>query len=171
MNIICPRCGKENTIPFSDTKLKTTGFYCEDCKKDFFVDDGTIIKKHEEMLTDFKYQHTDKEGITYQVYIQKVGDKVTLSPSFIKDKMLTPYEAIDFSKDWEGFTKLLFEKIYLLDWNHNETGLITGKDESYQITLKYSLAAYPDDVFKGTDKFPPYLTVLNQIFSCFFVTE
>jgi DNA-directed RNA polymerase subunit RPC12/RpoP len=172
MSTICPRCGKENTSMFSDSVYKTHGFFCEDCKKDFFVDDGKTIAEHEKHLTDFFYQHTNKDGVTYRIYIQQVGNKVTLAPSMIKNKMMIPYEKMDITPMWDELKRVLFEKMFILDWDKQLTGFLTGKnDESYKIEMKYSLAVYPDVSYEGRNKFPPYFKVLEQLFANFFATE
>lgn len=171
MNIICPICGKENTQVFSDSVYHTHGYYCEDCKKDFGVDDGKNIQDHEEKLDDFFYQY-QKDEITYRIAIKRIGDKVTLTPSLIENKMLTPFEEMDFTSIYEEFKKVLFEKMYILDWPKNLTGFVTGtNDESYKIQMKYSFSAYEDDCYTGTNQFPPYFKVLRDMFQKFFITE
>lgn len=172
MSIICPHCGKENTSAFSDTVYHTHGYFCEDCHKDFAVDDGKTLLDHEKNLTDFFYQHTDKEGVTYGIYIQKVGDRVTMAPSLVQNKMMTPYEKLDITPMWEELKRVLFEKMFILDWDRELTGFLTGtNDESYKIEMKYALSLYPDATYQGTNKFPPYFKALQQLFSGFFVSE
>lgn len=163
MSITCPRCGKNNTSLFSDSVLKSTGFFCEDCKKDFGVNTEGELQLKEENLLEFYYKRVTSDGITYRIHIQDYDGKVLMTPSIVKDKMLTPFESVDFSDMWEQFKSLLFEKIFLLDWNPSLTGFGDGVD-SYEVELKYKDKKYPDVLFTGTNLFPPYLIVLDQMF-------
>ena len=169
MNTICPRCGKDNTLPFSDSAFHTHGFECEDCKKDFGVDDGETFKQYEKLLTEFSYKRKDLNGDTKQVVIQKEKETIYLIPSILyANKMLQPFEKVDISSFWPALKKLFFEQIYILDWEENSQGL--GKEE-YEIHMKFFLAMRKDISLKGKGKLPPYLIVLDQLFASFFQME
>ena len=71
MNTICPRCGKGDTIPFSDSVLHTVGFECANCHQDFGVDDEKKKKKREE------------KGKFSIFYFSKTDNHI----SFLKDKL------------------------------------------------------------------------------------
>lgn len=168
MNIICPRCGKDNTIPFSDIKDHTHGYECQDCKKDFGVDDGKKLKEWEDELTAFSYERTFKDGSKKKLVIKDDGNgKILLSPSIIyPDKMMQPIQPQDITANYPNLKELFFEKIFILDWNRIGVGLLLGKDESYEIRMKFKTK--PELSFSGTNSFPPYLKVLNQLFEPFF---
>jgi hypothetical protein len=172
MNVSCPRCGKDNTEGFFDKTLKTQGYHCDDCNLDFGVDDGKIFADHEKLLNDFSYQRTGKDGTIRQIYIHQVLDKITLAPSLVKKGILTPFETLDITEEWEDLKHLFFEKLFLLDWPDSLAGIITGKeDESYEIRMKFSMNLIPEIRKTGTDQFPPYLKVLDQLFAPFFEEE
>jgi hypothetical protein len=171
MNIICPICGNEDTIPFMDSKLKTQGYHCNHCNQDFGVDDNQKLAQYEKELTDFYYRYQDKDGLIKEVIIKKVLDKVTLTPNIIKNGYLEPSEPYDISDMWTKLTQLFFQELYLLDWPSTLAGIVTGKDESYKVELKFSLDLIPTITKEGTNKFPPYFKVLKQLFESFFTTE
>ena len=103
------------------------------------------------------------------VDIKKEADKVYLYPSIIlADKRLQPYEKIEFTEQFEGFKKLIFEQLFILDWPKVSTGFVTGKDESFEIRMKYNLSLFPEDKIIGTNAFPKLFPVLKNIFSSLF---
>lgn len=169
MKVYCPHCGNGESTPFSDSVYKTHGYQCDSCHKDFGVDDGKTLSEHENNLTEFYFRYTEKDGSSLQVSIKKEGENVYLYPSkILTDKRLQPYEKIDFTSQFEGFKKLVFEQLFLLDWPKTSTGFVTGKDESFEIRLKYNLSLYPEDIYRGTNAFPKLFPVLKNIFSTLF---
>lgn len=172
MKIYCPYCGNGEATPFSDSVFHTHGYECDSCHKDFGVDDGKKLKDHEEKLSSFYFRYTDKEGESIQIKIEKEGDKITLAPSKInKEHLLQPYEKIDFTAQWEGFKKLIFEQLFLLDWPKVSTGFMTGKDESFEIRMDYESNAFEEDKYIGTASFPKLFPALKNLFACLFVEE
>jgi hypothetical protein len=169
MSVLCPFCGNGNVEDFADTVLKTQGHHCRDCNKDFGVDDGKNFQEHEKLLTDLIYQRTLKDGTTRQITIHRIEKQVTLTPSLIQDKILSPYEKADISDAFPSLASFLFEKIFLLDWPKEMKGILTGKeDESYQLMLRFSLDLLPELSYRGTASFPPYLRALDALFAGFF---
>lgn len=169
-NVVCPRCGKDNTIPFSDIKDHTHGFECQDCKKDFGVDDGKKLHEWEDSLYYFEYERTLKDQTKKKIIIEEKEGKAILTPSILyPNKMLQPIESQDMTAMFPQLKELFFEKIYILDWNRINVGLILGQDESFDLKLKFKNK--PDITYSGTNKFPPYLKVLDQLFSSFFEFE
>lgn len=169
MKAYCPYCGNSESTPFSDSVYKTHGYQCDSCHKDFGVDDGKTLLLHETNLTEFFYSYTDKDGVTLRIEIKKEGDQFYLYPSkILSDKRLQPYEKIDFTTQFEGFKALLFEQLFILDWPKISTGFVTGKDESFEICLKYDHSFYPEDKFTGTNAFPKLFPVLKNIFTTLF---
>jgi hypothetical protein len=167
MSVICPRCGKDNTIPFSDSVYHTHGFECQDCKKDFGVDDGTKLKEWEQELLSLEYEREDKDHTKKIIEITIAEDKVTLTPSIIyPDKMKQPIESQDITPMKDNLLQLIFEKLYVLDWNRINVGFVTGKDETFELRLNFKTK--PEISYSGTNRFPPYLKVLDQLFSSFF---
>ena len=75
MSVICPKCGKENTVPFSDIKLNQHGFECQDCHKDFGVDDGKTLKEWEDSLVDFFYERVYKDKSKKRISNRKTEAK------------------------------------------------------------------------------------------------
>lgn len=172
MNVICPHCGKDNTVPFSDSVYKTTGFECQDCHKDFGVDDGKQIADRIRLTNEFIFSHTDKEQNTYKVQILKINDKATLKMSKVfKNKMVQPYTPIDFTKEFPGFIEMLYRQLFILDWPKDNIGFITQDSESFEIDLRYTLHAYDDVKITGINQFPVYFKVLDTIFSSLFLEE
>lgn len=170
MSINCPRCGKEDTIPFSDTVLKTHGFECQTCHKDFGVDDGHTFSQYEEELLLLEYERIGKDKTKKSITIEFLDDKTWITPQIVySNKMLQPIEKQEITPMAESFKKLLFEQLYILDWNRINLGLITGSDESFTLKLKFK---HKDSItFSGTNRFPPYLVVLDQLFEGFFELE
>lgn len=170
MSVICPHCGKENTVPFSDSVYKTHGFECQDCHKDFGVDDGKTLKAKEKDLSAFYYEHKDKEGECKRIKIEEKDGKVLLEPSILhKNHMLEPIETQDITDMWEKLKVLLFEQLYILDWDRSLTGFVTGRDETYKLILTFK--AEDPITYTGVNRFPPYLKALDNLFSYFFETE
>ena len=169
MNVICPICGKDHTVPFSDSVYKTCGFECSDCKKDFGVDDGKTIKEHIDSLGYFSFTHKLKNGTTEKVVIMKNNDKAVLKMSFIdENKFLHPYQDIDFTASFTPFIEMLFKKLFILDWKRDSLGILTGNDESFEIEMRYNLNKFDDTIIKGTNSFPVYFKALDTIFSSLF---
>lgn len=170
MKPICPFCGSSESIPFSDSVFKTHGFECEKCHKDFCVDDGKVLSEHENNLIQFRFRHIYKDGSIIRVTIEKNGDSIFLTPSKItSDRMLQPYSKIDFTNEYPGFVKLIYEGLSILDWPLQSTGLMTGKnDESFEIVLKYNNGIYPESKISGTNNTPVLFPILEQLFSSLF---
>ncbi|MFA6586494.1 MAG: hypothetical protein WCR16_04255 [Bacilli bacterium] len=161
MNTLCPKCGKDNTSTFVDTKLKTHGFFCEDCKKDFGVDDGTALKKKEEDLLSFTYDRShDGEKKTFRL-VRDAG-KATLTIETEKDKKRDVYEPIDFTPYVDSFLSLLFEKLFVLDWPETTNGFLVGKDpDTCTLTLLFKDKS---SVRKsGFVRLPVYSKALDEI--------
>ena len=98
MSVICPHCGKENTVPFSDSVYHTHGYECEDCKKDFGVDDGKKLKEKEDNLVSFSYEKKHKDGEENRVLIEEKDGKILLEPSVLHaNHMLEQIEPQDRS--------------------------------------------------------------------------
>jgi hypothetical protein len=171
MKIVCPICGKDDTSGFLDKELHTQGMHCNSCNADFGVDDGKKINEYQKLLTDFSYSHKDKEGTVKEIYIHRIKDTVTLTPSIIEKGVLQPYSPIDISPMFDKLTDLFFNKVYILDWVSPLTGLILDKNETYKIEMKFSMNLLPDIKKEGTNKFPPYLVVLEKLFDSFFIEE
>ena len=169
MKVYCPYCGNSEATPFSDSVYKNHGFECDSCHKDFGVDDGKTFLEHENNLGEFYFRYTEKDGSSLSVDIKKEADKVYLYPSrILADKRLQPYEKIEFTEQFEGFKKLIFEQFFILDWPKVSTGFVTGKDESFEIRMKYNLSLFPEDKIIGTNAFPKLFPVLKNIFSSLF---
>lgn len=162
MNIICPKCGKDDTVPFSDSVYKTTGFECHNCKKDFGVDDGHVTQSHEDKLCFFLFNYQKEDGSIFNIKIEKIKTgKVLLTPTItLPDKRIQPYEPIDFTDSFMALVKTLFEKTFILDWPKNKVGDLK---ESYKIEMKYT-NEYPDTTFEGKGYLPPYFKALDYIF-------
>ena len=170
MNIICPKCGKENTIPFSDSEFHTHGFECEDCHKDFGVDDGKMISTYIQDIKEFHYERIYKDQIKKELTIKFDEHITTLTPTITyPNKMKQPIEDQDLTPMKDALLDLFFNKCFILDWNRTNLGLLTGKDESFSITIKFH---QKDTItISGTNRFPPYLIVLDQLFEDFFKLE
>ncbi len=172
MKIYCPYCGNGEATPFSDSVFHTHGYECDSCHKDFGVDDGKTIIEHENGLQEFFFRHTEKDGSSIQVSIKKEGNQVSLYPSKItEDHRLQPYEKIDFTAQYDGFLKLIFEQLFLLDWPKVSTGFVTGKDESFEIRLTYQVGTFEEDRYLGTAAFPKLYPALKNLFACLFLEE
>lgn len=167
-NVICPKCGKDDTLPFSDSKFHTHGFECHTCKKDFGVDDGNNIKDYEKSLISFKYERTYKDQTIKRIEIKKDGEFVYLTPSIVyPNKMIQPIEKQDITFMFEQLKVLLFEKIFILDWNTSSSvGLILPKNEIVDIKMDFD--GKPQVHIHQMNVLPPYLPVLEQLFSSFF---
>ncbi len=169
MNVICPRCGKENTTPFSDTVFHTHGYECADCKKDFGVDDGKTFSEWEKELNYFEYErvHKDKTKKKLVIAMDEKTGHVMLSPTIVyPNRMMQPIEPQDITESFDVLKQLIFEKLFILDWDRISVGLLLGQDESYSIRMKFT--SKPEISYSGTNRFPPYLKVLEQLFSSFF---
>jgi hypothetical protein len=168
MSVVCPMCGSEDTMPFADVVLNSHGYHCQHCDKDFGVDKDNIISKNEEYLEEFSYEKRLKDSIRI-VKIHKYSPQdIKLSLSVIKNKMLQPYEDIDFKDMFEPFVRMLFEKAFILDWPDN----ISEKEEefnfSYKIELNYSFNRCKKVIKTGLNKEAIYLKVLDSLFDFFF---
>lgn len=172
MNIICPRCGKDHTIPFSDSVYKTTGFECEDCHQDFGVNDGKTLEDRIRFTNELLFSYTDKKQDTYKVEILKINEKATLKMTKIfKNKMVQPYTPIDFSNEYQGFVEMLYRQLFILDWPRENVGFVTEDAESFEVIIRYTLHAYDDVTITGVNQFPVYFKVLDTLFSSLFLEE
>lgn len=167
---ICPKCGKENTSSFVDTKDQTHGFHCDDCNQDFGVDDGKKIKKYEDLFSEFFFRKKEKDNSIKGVLIKKNSDdKFDLVLTTIKNNQKTVSEPIDFTSFIEQFKKLLFENLFILDWN-NSISKISSDDkfESFELEIRFKLGLIPPIKKDGINDFPPYEIALERIlFSLF----
>lgn len=170
MSIICPKCGKDDVIPFSDSEFHTHGFECHTCNEDFGVDDGKTIKEYIDDLISIEYEKIEKDQTKKRLSILEENGKYLIKPSIVyPNKLLQPIEPQDISQLWKTLKTIIVEKLYILDWNPSTLGLMKGKDESYSLILKFKTK--PTLTYKGINKFPPYLKALEQIFSPFFEIE
>ena len=161
---ICPKCGKENTSLFSDTVDKTHGYHCDDCNIDFGVDDGKKINNYESLLSEFYYKKIDKDSTVHEVSIKKIGSSSELVLTLIKDNVKTVSNTIDFSSYFESFKKLLFENLFILDWQDSTNGIILeNNNESYELEIKFRLGLLPTIKKDGINSFPPYEIALERI--------
>lgn len=170
MSVICPKCGNDDVSPFSDIEFHTHGFECHTCKEDFGVDDGKTIKEFEDDLISLQYQKIDKDQTKKRLIIEEENSEYFIKPSIIyPNKLLQPIEPQNIDELWETLKTILFEKLFVLDWNNNLSGLMLGKDESFSLILTFKTKGTL--TYTGTNKFPPYLTVLEQLFAPFFEIE
>ena len=170
MSVICPKCGKENTAMFSDSVYKTHGYECQDCHKDFGVDDGHSIAEYIDELTVLDYERISKDKTKKSIKIELLADKVIMTPAILyPNKMIQPIEKQDITPMGDALKDLLFNKIFILDWNRINIGLMTGNDESFSIKLTFKTK--DPILLSGTNRFPPYLKVLDQLFEGFFELE
>lgn len=173
-NIICPRCGKDNTQAFRDQKLHTSGYECLDCHRDFGVDNGKDIEDYEKNLSEFYYSHTDKKGFTKRIRIKKESDgKVLLSASAIDENgFRQPYDPVDVTSFFDKLKDIFFRKCFILDWDRDLTGLLLPKgNEKYEIRLIFSSPLLREIKLTGTNKFPPYFKIRPVLFGQFFLSD
>ena len=62
-----------------------------------------------------------------------------------------------------------FQKNAVMIERTNSFGFLLKADESFDIKMKFT--SKPDMTFSGTNRFPPYLKVLDQLFESFFELE
>lgn len=167
---ICPKCGKENTSTFVDTKDQTHGYHCDDCNEDFGVDDGKKLKRYEDLFTEFFFKKKDKDNSVKEVLIKKNSDSdCSLILTVIKNNQKIVSEPIDFSSFIEQFKKLLFENLFVLDWIDSTSKKDTnGITESFELEIRFKLGLLPPIKKDGINDFPPYEIALERIlFSLF----
>ena len=168
MNVICPRCGKDHTSSFVDTKLGTHGYYCEDCRKDFGVDDGKSLKALEEDVASLVYVRHFPDGTTEKMtLLVEEGKKATLYLERAQGKERDVFDPIDFEEFRPGFLSLLFEKCFLLDWP-DESGEALAGDDSYTLEVSYRTKSHPFLSKKGSKVLPVYTKVLDQVIGSLF---
>lgn len=164
MNVICPRCKSEDTIPFSDSIYKTHGYQCNCCKEDFGVDDGTTLKGFENAVEEIHITHIYADSTSYTIDIYRSENGCFLTPSRIDDKrMKIPYQSIDFSNSIDGFIKLLFEQLFILDWKSEED----TEGDRIVIDIKYNSNVGDITIKQGKDR-SPYFQVLEMMFTSLF---
>lgn len=168
MSVICPRCHGEKTSVFSDSVYKTHGYFCEDCKKDFGVDDGKTFKNYEEKMTEFYYRHTFKDQSTKEITFKKSEKGIQLSASITKDKILSVSDPVAIDDGlYNSLALFAFEKAFLLDWENSMTAFITKDSEFYTIEVKFSDPELKP-IKKEGYKMPVYLMAFDNLFDSIF---
>ena len=69
---------------------------------------------------------------------------------------------------WPKLKALIFEQLYILDWDKTLVGFITPNEESYRLVLTFK--DKEEITYTGENKFPPYLKALDHLFGYFFAT-
>ena len=168
--MICPKCGSDKTTAFVDVKDNSHGFSCEECHQDFGMDDGKKLARYEDFFSQLYFRKTEKDGTIREVQIEKIDKTdVKLFLTLTEKGVKTSAEPIDFSPYFDSFVKLLFEKLFILDWNDNENGILLEKDNaSYELEIRFRMGLLPTLKKVGTNKFPPYEIGLENLFSSLF---
>lgn len=163
-DVICPKCGSSNTVPFSDSIYKTQGFECLNCHSDFAVDDGKKIDEYISNISRFTFLYTNKDLTHYKVDIIQEKDSCLLTAEYYngKEKVKTD-PSIDFSSMFNYFFQLLYKQMYILDWKENQI-----KSESF-LTIDIE---YQNNIFEPfhlrQSEYNIYSNVFKEIFSDIF---
>ncbi len=168
--MICPKCGSDKTTSFVDVKENTHGFQCENCHQDFGVDDGKKLHQYEDYLSQLYFRKTEKDGLIREVLVEKISkDDIKLYLTLTQNKVQTKAEPIDFAPYFDSFAQLLFEKLFVLDWNENENGILLEEgNSSYELEIRFRMGLLPTIKKTGTNKFPPYEIGLENLFASLF---
>ena len=168
MNTICPRCGKVDTIPFSDSVLHTVGFECANCHQDFGVDDGILMKKREENLISFSLTEVLEDHSSYTVKIIK-EDAVKMEFSkTLQDGRVQSYYPVDFTAEFDKFTIMLFESLFVMDWNNLPVTEIKPGEPCFKIQMSFEDDVLPKVTIRGKEETAPYFKVLHMLFTSLF---
>lgn len=158
----CPNCGSEQVFSYQDEEKNLKGFYCDDCKHTFGLDDGKRFKELEDALIYCSFKK--KEGDDYKlVTISQVDDDIILAPTRFLNKKPIAYKKVNVKDFYSMFKKVIFENFFILDWNNEKT--IDEEKDYYQIVLKF---ADREDIIIQGNKFPPYIAEFDKLFLPFF---
>ena len=168
--MICPKCGKDKTTSFVDVKDNTHGYHCEECRQDFGVDDGRTLSRYEDYFSELFFRKEEKDHTIREVSIKKLAkDDVKLYLTIVKARVRTDCEPIDFSPFLDEFGKLLFEKLFVLDWKDDSEGIVLEDgNESFSLEIRFRMGLLPTILKKGNNMFPPYEVALENIFESLF---
>ena len=161
--MICPFCGKENVSSFADTVFHTTGFCCEDCHKDFGVNDGKTLAELENELIYCYFVKKDGEDCK-TIEIIKEKEETLLTPTRFHEQKLIAYKKVNIDSLFKTFKKVIFENFFILDWESKEK--VDTSKNYYQIILKFE--NHPMITIQN-EKFPPYMNGFDQLFLPFFI--
>ena len=161
--MICPYCGKENVSVFSDSVFHNHGFHCEDCDKDFGVNDGSNLLSLEQDLKACYFKKIEKDDHKI-VEIQKKEDGIILYPTRFKEQKSFAYKKVNIENLFSTFKKVIFENFFILDWPNSE--VIDESKDYYQVILEFN---HHETITIQNNDFPPYLAGLDKLFLPFFV--
>lgn len=169
--MICPKCASENTTGFVDVKDNSHGYHCEDCHQDFGVIDEKKLALYQKNFISLYFRKEEKRGKTFEVRINRNdAEQYSLELTLTENKVRTTSEPIDFTSYFQDFFVLLFGKMYVLDWNDREEGILLPEgNESYELDITFRMGLIPPIHKTGTNKFPPYEKALENLFSSLFV--
>lgn len=162
MNIICPKCGKDDVTFFSDSVFKTVGIHCVSCNCDFAVDlqDKSLIKHYIDSFTSFSLLNMkDKEN--YESYLLKENKLYIFVLK--ENKVITDLQII-LHDEYDAFISLLFYKLYILDFPDSNS--VSDQDNDF-IKIKLVFNNMDNIVYRYHDYKPVYLPVLEKILSPF----
>lgn len=164
-DVICPKCGSSDTLPFSDSIYKTHGFECHCCGCDFGVDDGKKIDECINNISKFYFRYMDKENKTYEVEIKKDNDKAFLTATYYDGKIKTTTDPkIDFTAMFNYFFRLLYKQAFILDWKTSQS---KEEEESLLIEIEYCNNVYPKFIIFEKE-YNCYSIIFKEVFSDIF---
>lgn len=161
--MICPYCGKEKVSVFSDSVFHTRGFHCEDCDKDFGVNDGKTIQSLEQDLKACCFKKNEKDDHK-TVEIRKTDEGIILYPTRFKEQKSFSYKKVNIEGLFDTFKKVIFENFFILDWPSIQE--VDRTKDYYQIVLEFY---NHDTIIIQNNQFPPYLAGFDKLFLPFFI--
>ena len=153
MNVICPHCFSDDTIPFSDIKTKEFGYTCSKCKKEFGVFDS---EKEKKLIEDFKELHIEYfySETKYMFSFNKTSNSIILKIDTFKNNNHNDYEEVDFSSLFDDFFSVLLHQLFILDIDSKDI----DKEKDYFVLRLKSDKEY----IKETNNFNYYVDLITK---------
>lgn len=161
--IICPKCGKTNVSSFYDTVFKTQGYYCQDCKLDFAVDDENhSLDKKIEKIKSFSFLFKDNDENFKEIIIENNKDKILIINE-TKDNQPIKHDIININDEYTKLIEVIYKQFFLLDFP-------VYKNYDNKINYTSIIINFIDEKveFNYNENKPYYVDLIKAIFSSFF---
>ena len=86
----------------------------------------------------------------------------------LQDGRVQSYYPVDFTAEFDKFTIMLFESLFVLDWNNLPATEIKPGEPCFKIQMSFEDDVLPKVTIRGKEETAPYFKVLHMLFTSLF---
>ena len=126
------------------------------------------MKKREENLISFSLTEVLEDHSSYTVKIIKEDDVKMEFSKTLQDGRVQSYYPVDFTAEFDKFTIMLFESLFVMDWNNLPVTEIKPGEPCFKIQMSFEDDVLPKVTIRGKEETAPYFKVLHMLFTSLF---